>query len=102
MGRIAPRLLNSHRWDLNEKVEQLASLKRLRGTIDLQIEAFEASDAGPEEERRARHAHLLETRNQLQEQIDLIGSDVTAGARVLRLLESGGINADNPNGRTAQ
>jgi hypothetical protein len=101
MGRIAPRLLNSHRWDLNEKVEQLSSLKRLRGTIDRQIEAFEASDARTEDESKIRHAHLLETKNQLEGQIEQVGSDVAAGARVLRLLESGGIKADSSENRVA-
>ncbi len=92
MSRVAPRLLSSHRWELNEKLQHFSSLARLRATLERQLKAF--GDETPDEdvERSQRRAHLQESLDQIDRQMEEARSDVNASVRVLRMLENGGVS----------
>ena len=94
MERIASRLLTNRRWELNEKVEQFSALSRLRSTIERQLEAFGPPVDGEDDERAARRSHLRETLEQLDRQIEEARAAVAASARILRMLEGGGIGRE--------
>jgi len=90
MGRVAPRLLTTRRWELNEKIERFSGLVRLRATIERQLGAMGDAAEGEDAERAERRAHLEHTMKQLNEQMEEARAEVASSARVLRLLETGG------------
>jgi hypothetical protein len=92
MSRVAPRLLSSHRWELNEKLQHFSSLARLRATLERQLKAFGDESPGEDVERSQRRAHLQESLDQIDRQMEEARSDVNASVRVLRMLENGGVS----------
>lgn len=94
MGRVAPRLLSTRRWELNEKIERFSGLVRLRATIERQLSAMGEATEGEDAERTERRAHLEHTIRQLDEQMNEARAEVASSARVLRLLETGGAKVD--------
>lgn len=93
MSRVAPRLLSSHRWELNEKLQHFSSLARLRATLERQLKAFGDETPSEEVERSQRRAHLQESLDQIDRQMEEARSDVNASVRVLRMLENGGVSS---------
>lgn len=94
MGRVAPRLLTTRRWELNEKIERFSGLVRLRATIERQLGAMGDAAEGEDVERAERREHLERTVAQLDEQMHEARAQVASSARVLRLLESGGAKVE--------
>lgn len=93
MSRVAPRLLSSHRWELNEKLQHFSSLARLRATLERQLKAFGDETPGEDVERAQRRAHLQESLDQIDRQMEEARADVNSSVRVLRMLENGGVSS---------
>ncbi len=89
---MAPRLLSSHRWELNEKLQHFSSLARLRATLERQLKAFGETVSNEDVERSQRRAHLQESLDQIDRQMEEARADVNASVRVLRMLENGGVS----------
>lgn len=93
MSRVAPRLLSSHRWELNEKLQHFSSLARLRATLERQLKSFGESVSNEDVERAQRRSHLQESLDQIDRQMEEARADVNASVRVLRMLENGGVTS---------
>jgi ElaB/YqjD/DUF883 family membrane-anchored ribosome-binding protein len=91
MSRVAPRLLSSHRWELNEKLQHFSSLARLRATLERQLKSFGEPASNEDVERAQRRSHLQESLDQIDHQMEEARADVNASVRVLRMLENGSV-----------